>query len=102
MENLNQTVALIQKDFTLEASDLPASIDSMDKLRIELNKVVSYLLDKDFNRLLNALYRIDVSEAKVKLILSEENPERLSLALTDLIIKRELKKIETRKKYGPS
>ncbi len=100
MENLNQTVALIQKDFTLEVNDLPASIDSMDKLRIELNKVVSYLLDKDFNRLLNVLYRIDVSEAKVKLILGKEKPEHLSETLTDLIIERELKKIETRKKYS--
>jgi hypothetical protein len=99
-ENLNQTVALIRKDLLLEAEDLPATINSLEKLREELKKVVSYLMDKDLNRLLNALYRIDVSEAKVKLVLSKEAPDQLSGALTDLIIARELQKIETRRKYS--
>jgi hypothetical protein len=98
-ENLNEAINLIQKDFFLEKDDLPISILNLDDLRHALNKVVSYLLDKDMTRLLNALYRIDVDESKVKKVLAEADPESISHEITDLIIQRELKKIETRNKY---
>jgi hypothetical protein len=98
-ENLSQTIQLIQKDFFLEKDDLPISISNLDDLRQSLNKVISYLLDKDMTRLLNALYRIDVDENKVKTVLAEADPKSISYEITDLIIQRELKKIETRNKY---
>lgn len=94
------TTQLIIKDFSLEATDLPEGISKIDELRTALRKIISYLLDRDMSRLLLALYRIDVSETKVKQVLAEAKPEEIADAITDLIIERELQKVETRIKYS--
>lgn len=94
------TTQLIIKDFSLEKDDLPESISKIDELKTALRQIVTYLLDKDMSRLLLALYRIDVSETKVKLVLAEAEPEKIADSITDLIIERELQKVETRIKYS--
>ena len=58
---------------------------------------IRILLDLDFNRLMNILYRIDVSEEKVKKAFAEDDP---AFSIAGLIIERELKKVETRSKYS--
>lgn len=93
------TTQLIIKDFSLENNDLPEGISKIDELKIALKKIVSYLLDRDMSRLLLALYRIDVSEQKVKKVLAEAEPSKIADSITDLIIERELQKVETRLKY---
>ena len=45
------------------------------------------------------MYRIDIAENKVKSVLATSDPESISQELADLIIQRELQKVETRKKY---
>ena len=94
------TTQLIVKDFSLEDTDLPEGISQIDELKAALKKIVSYLLDKDMSRLLMALYRIDVSETKVKQVLAVAEPEKIADSITDLIIARELQKVETRIKYS--
>lgn len=89
---------LITKDFNLEKDSLPVE-NSIDDLRNGLEKIIRYLLDKDFERLLLAMYRIDIAENKVKVILSTSEPDKISWELADLIIERELQKVETRRKY---
>ncbi len=98
-QTYKETTTLIRKDFLLEEEVLPSAIDSLEELRQNLKKVITYLLDKDMNRLLNALYRIDVSEEKVKQVLSNAKADELSGDLTDLIIHRELQKVKTRQQY---
>ena len=90
---------LIQKDLKLESAFDLVGANPDDRLVEELKRVVSYLLDHDFQRLLNALYRIDVSEQKVKSILAKANPESLASELTVEILKRERQKIFFRQKY---
>ena len=94
------TTKLIIKDFSLEETDLPESISEVDELKSALKKIVSYLLDRDMSRLLLALYRIDVSEVKVKQVLAVAEPDKIADSITDLIIQRELQKVETRIKYS--
>ena len=90
---------LIQKDLKLESGfDLNGS-NADDRLTTELTQVVRYLLDHDFQRLLNALYRIDVSEQKVKEILSQAHPDQLAAELATEILKREQQKLYYRMKY---
>ena len=94
------TTQLIIKDFSLEVNDLPDDISKIDELKFALKKIVSYLLDSDMSRLLLALYRIDVSEIKVKQVLAEAEPSEIAESITNLIIDRELQKVETRLKYS--
>ncbi|UII32982.1 hypothetical protein LVD17_03960 [Fulvivirga ulvae] len=95
-----QTVSLIKKDLSLDHDALPGSIASIDDLKELLIPVINYLLDRDMTRLLNALYRIDISENKVRQVLTVENPNDIAPRLAELIVQRELQKVITRRKYS--
>ena len=95
--NLTLLKGQVSKELQLNDSELqePATID---QLRVRLHEIIRYLLDHDFNRLINTLYRIDVSENKVREILSGSNAN-LPLQIADLIIERQKQKIEFMKHY---
>jgi len=86
---------LVIKDFQLSAES-SHEILSFNKLKAWLTKEIHILMDRDFQHLLNILYRIDISEQKAKEAFSNLNPAR---RLAELIIARELQKMETRTKY---
>jgi hypothetical protein len=66
-----------------------------------INKQVVHLLDHDINQLFNILYRIDISEHRVKDIFQHHNEqEAIAEQLTLLIIERLKQKIALRKKYS--
>lgn len=74
-----------------------ANQDLENKLAVYINK----LIDKDFNRLVNLLYRIDISEEKLKLALQKEDKSHSSgKTIAQLIIERQFQKLEFRKKFG--
>lgn len=85
---------LITKDFELE--DQRVSFNDLDKLKYWLTSELRILIDRDFHKLLNMLYRIDIDEQKSKIAFASEDP---ALSLAELIIERELQKVQTRKKY---
>ena len=98
---VNDSIDLIKKHFDLEGeeeSSLASSI-SLEEMEERLSILIKHLLDKDFQRLLNGFYRIDVNENQVREILTLEAPEKISISLARLIIKRELQKVETRRNY---
>lgn len=94
-EDLITAGQLIAKDFDLTVTE-QGDAYNLEKLRQWLAREITILMDRDFQRLLNILYRIDVSEQKTSLALNEADP---AYALAGLIIERELQKVETRKKY---
>ena len=94
---LNETAALISKDFGLEAS-AEAFVD-LDALRDALAIRVAELLDTNLHLLLSLLYRIDVQEARVKAALTQADPATLPTQLADLIIERQLQKVRIRLHY---
>ncbi|MCB0736043.1 MAG: hypothetical protein KDC92_00925 [Bacteroidetes bacterium] len=94
------TAKLIKTDFRLTEDDsFPTSVVSRGELLQALAERIAYLLDHDFEFLMQALYRIDVNENKVKMALQGEsdNPAQI---LAELIIEREMQKAETRRKYA--
>lgn len=61
---------------------------------------VDSLIQNDFNRLLSILYRVDISEEKLKLKLSENKDLQMSSRIiAQMLIDRELEKIASRAKY---
>lgn len=97
---IKSSYSLIRKDFGLE-DDLgfEEAQFSIDWLKGAVTERVRYLLDHDFNRLLNALYRIDIPEEEVKKALQLPKYEVLLSVLVDLIIERQKQKAITRLKY---
>ena len=92
---LAQALVLANKDFNLE---IPSSeVSSAEDFQQILTKLIRHLLDNDFERLINGLYRIDVSEEKVKLAMATTDDVAEQIAL--LIIEREMQKVTTREKY---
>lgn len=62
---------------------------------------LNHLIQSDFNRLLSILYRIDVSEEKVKSALAMDSGKQSSgHTIARLLIEREMEKIKLRKKYS--
>ena len=99
-QDLISRSALIIKDFQLESDALiDESKLTYDSLLNRLAQIVDHLISKDFNRLLNALYRIDVSEEKLKSVLAQR-PENTSLVIARMILERELQKVASRKKHS--
>ncbi len=92
---IHQAIELVNKDFALS---LPVrEVNDLDDMERKLAALVQYLLDHDFERLLNGLYRIDVSEEKVKAVMAAGDEVALNIAR--LIVEREMAKVQTRAKY---
>lgn len=91
---------LILKDFGLEGdSEIGEAKIAFDWLEDYLTSEISFLLDHDFNRLLNALYRIDISESKTKELLQLSQNGEIARNLAKAIIERERQKVITRQQF---
>ena len=94
-DHLAQALVLANKDFNLK---IPGSeVSTAEDFQQMLTEVIRHLLENDFERLLNGLYRIDVDEEKVKQAMASE--EDVAAQIASLIIEREMQKVVTREKY---
>lgn len=93
------TTVLVVKDFGLDEKEIKP-VDNFDDLKDQLTKIIRFLLDKDFAKLINACYRIDIAEAKLKEVLHYSAPDQIASNLATLIIDREHQKALLRQKYS--
>jgi hypothetical protein len=56
----------------------------------------------DFTRLVNTLYRLDVSEVRLKQVLQQEADTNAGELIAALIVERQLEKINTRSRFRAS
>lgn len=92
----------ISSTFNRFGLTLPLSPDDMqdyNQLKNFLTEKLRGMLDSNFNLLVNTLYRIDVNEEKLNVLFGSKNRFDIPSALADLIIERQLQKIQFRKKY---
>lgn len=73
---------------------------SMDELKMMLASRIREMLDTNLEKLVSILYRIDVGQRLTDEIFSENNKEDIAPQLAEAIIKRQIQKIQTRKKYS--
>jgi hypothetical protein len=78
--------------------DLPDNI-SFDLLKEQLSSHINFLIQSDFQKLVSILYRVDVSESKLKHLLKENQGFDAASIITDLIIERQMQKIRSRKEH---
>ncbi|MBS1669378.1 MAG: hypothetical protein JST58_18550 [Bacteroidetes bacterium] len=94
MENAALAIAL-NKDLQLElAEDI-----SFGELKERLADYINHLINQDFQQLVMLLYRIDVSENKLRGLLNDKPNEDAGKMIAELIIERQLQKIKTRQAF---
>ena len=71
---------------------------SSDQLADILAEHINDLIDRNFNKLVNLLYRIDVNESKLRQML-HENAHDAGRIIGGLIIERQLQKIAFRESF---
>jgi hypothetical protein len=92
-----EAARLLQKDF-----ELPATTEGFfeEELIAKLIPLIKTMLDRDFEKLLQICYRVDLGEDKLKTILHKSDPETLAADLARALVARQIKKIEIRRKYS--
>ncbi len=74
-----------------------AAIEQLSKT--QLIDAINWLIIHDFEKLVFILYRIDVSEAKIKTLLNKENTNFTAPVIADAILERLAEKKASREKY---
>lgn len=97
---ITKSYQLICKDLGLEEELEMMEESSFESLTTYLERQINYLLDHDFNRLMNAMYRIDIPDHQVNEMLHSSKQGELALNIAKAIIEREKQKVITRVKYG--
>jgi hypothetical protein len=91
-----ELVQSINKDLAIA---LPDEI-AFDKLQTELATYINSLIENNFQKLVILLYRIDVSELKLRQLLQQHPEEEAGKIIASLIIERQLQKIKTRAQFS--
>jgi hypothetical protein len=73
---------------------------SFEKARQQLIFLINELINKDFHSLVQLLYRIDVNENKIRTFLDQNTERDSAIILADLIIERQLQKVESRHRFS--
>jgi hypothetical protein len=60
---------------------------------------INHLVDTNFEKLIYLLYRIDVSEVKIKALLESKSNTNAGELIANAIIERQIEKIASRKKF---
>ena len=70
-----------------------------ENLRDQLVNLINHLLLNDFNKLVQVLYRVDVSEQKLKELLQKNPTTDAAVIITDLLIERQEEKIKLKNSF---
>jgi len=73
---------------------------SLDDLQQLVTVHVNSLIQNDFQKLITVLYRVDVSEFKLKQLLQENRGEDAGKIIGGMIIERQIQKIKTRQQFS--
>jgi hypothetical protein len=95
-------VEKLSKDFEITGSTLPV-VDDYEKNLIEIRKHlierIIVQMEKNFERFLNTLYRMDIDEEKLNSIIAKGDVADLPEIIADMIIERQLQRVKTQLLY---
>jgi hypothetical protein len=84
----------IEEELTFSSSD-----GTYHQWLVVLSLRINELIQNDFAKLVLILYRLDVSESKLKILLKEYPDADAATIIAELIIERQLQKIKTRQTF---
>lgn len=96
---MQDTILLLKKDFEISREKEAATKEELIDL---LLPIIQQMLNRDFEKLLQVCYRVDLGENKLKSILHESDPEMMAFDLTKALVERQMLKIEIKRKYSGS
>jgi len=88
---------LLEKDFQLP--EIKTEFDEEKAIEF-LAKIIRQILDREFERLIQICYRIDLGEEKLKKILHESEPDQVAPDLARALWERQKMKVEIRRRYS--
>lgn len=94
---VNELVASIQKDWSLVTKPLITEDQLIEILAKEINRMIR----DQFSWLIHLLYRIDISEQKLRALLAENKNADAGKVIAYLIVERQKQKIAFRKSHPP-
>ena len=86
----------LNTSYGLNLQETPA----MDSLEALLAERVNAMINGDFSALVQLLYRIDINESRLRLILQENRASDAGQLIARLILERQWQKILTRREYS--
>ncbi|MEP7236651.1 MAG: hypothetical protein ABI685_02260 [Ferruginibacter sp.] len=95
MEN-RELIQLLNNELTIDFVEQM----SYSKLHNQLAGYINRLIKNDFDKLIAYLYRIDVNEQKLKVLLQQNPNEDAGNIIATLIIERQEQKIKTREQFS--
>jgi hypothetical protein len=98
LDENEQLVSLINKDLGSQEEDMMIPVSSIDRnmIREKLEILIIHLIENNFEKLCQAMYRLDVSETKFHQVMTERPFEEIPSSIADLVIEREMQKVRTR------
>jgi hypothetical protein len=94
MSDITALLKIVEKDF-----ELPEPTTE-EGLRVMLIQAFEYLIDEDFPKIVQILYRADVDQDKLKMLLETSEGKSSAEIIADAYLVRQKVKIETWKKYS--
>jgi len=99
MQTPQENIPLIQQELSGDFN-LPVT-NNKQQLTEVLAEGINYLIQTDFARLLNILYRIDISEQTLKETLEQQADKDAGLLIANMIVERQLQKQRMRAQFKP-
>lgn len=98
MDENEQLASLINKDIGSLEESMMIPVSGLDRnaVREKLAILIAHLMQTNFEKLCQAMYRLDVSEARFDRVMNEKAMEDIPYAIADLVIEREMQKVRTR------
>lgn len=100
---LRETAQQITKDFGMQGMKITFSGDPENAYVELFSQVVPFIekmQNEHFGNFYNLMYRIDISEDQIKQAVNAAADRSFSEIVADLILKRELQKVITRKRFS--
>lgn len=85
----------LARDFNISPTGDPQTLVN------ELAVYINHLVEKDFNRLVSILYRIDISEETLNTTLKNNPGADAGVLIAELVLQRQIQKINMRKHFKP-
>ena len=99
MDENTELAGLINKDLGgIEENIMIPVGGGLDRamIREKLAVLIAHLMESNFEKLCQAMYRLDVSEARFDRAMNENAIHDIPFAIADLVIEREMQKVRTR------
>jgi hypothetical protein len=93
-----QLAGLINKDLGSPEEGIMIPVSNLDRnmIREKLAILIGQMMQNNFEKLCQTMYRLDVPEPKFHQVLTESTAGDIPYLLADLVIERELQKVRTR------